>query len=207
MKMITIYYFDLIVSQLTNCSNYVKLFWYDEELFVRSFLCSVPWFVIAETFYHIKDMKFSPLKVFFKSKEVNVESSNFGNQQVLFSSAAFNSVVIYTSTKRWELINFGAFSILSWLVIRYFELVITNFIVQKNNIKVNVYQFLKDICEEDEPSVIGERVASVYWEGFLKYVNHHLGKFELKGTINDFQSILTSKKASSIGVFITLQKV
>ena len=43
---------------------------------------------------------------------------------------------------------------------------------------VSVYQFLKDICEEDEPSVIGERVASVYWEGFLKYVNHHLGKFE-----------------------------
>ena len=46
---------------------------------------------------------------------------------------------------------------------------------KKNNIKITVYQFLKDICEEDEPSVIGERVASVYWEGFLKYINHHLG--------------------------------
>ena len=124
MKMITIYYFDLIVSQLTNCSNYVKLFWYDEELFVRSFLCSVPWFVIAETF--------------FKSKEVNVESSNFGNQQVLFNqiiafftSVAFNSVVIYTSTKRWELVYFGGFSIISWIVVRYFELVRINFIVPK----------------------------------------------------------------------------
>ena len=159
MKMITIYYFDLIVSQLTNCSNYVKLFWYDEELFVRSFLCSVPWFVIAETFYHIKAI--------FKTKEINDETNNFRNGQVLFrqiiaffTSAAFNSVVIYTSTKRMELVNFGAFSILSWIVIRYFEL---------------------DICEEDEPSVIGERVASVYWEGFLKYVNHHLGMFETKG--------------------------
>ena len=145
MKMITIYYFDLIISQLTNCSNYVKLFWYDEELFVRSFLCSVPWFVIAETFYRIKDIKFSPLKVFFKSKEVNDESSNFGNQQVLFrqiiaffTSAAFNSVVIYTSTKRWELVYFGGFSIISWIVVRYFELVRINFIVpKKNEIKVS----------------------------------------------------------------------
>ena len=138
MKMIKIYYFDLIVSQLTNCSDYVKLFWYDEELFVRSFLCSVPWFVIAETFYHIKDIKFDLLKVFFKSKEVNDETSNFRNRPALFrqivaffASAAFNSVVIYTSTKSWELVNFGAFSILSWIVIRYFELVRINFIVQK----------------------------------------------------------------------------
>ena len=129
MKMI-IHYFDLIVCQLTNCSNYVKLFWSDEELFVRSFLCSVPWFVIAETFYHIKDIKCGLLKLFFKSTEVNDEISNFKNQQVLFkqiiaffTSAAFNSLVIYTSTKRWELVNFGAFSILSWIVIRYFELV------------------------------------------------------------------------------------
>ena len=132
LKMITIYYFDLIVSQVTNCLKYFKLFWSDEELFVRSFLCSVPWFVIAETFYHIKDIKFG------KSKEVNDETSNFRNRQVFirqiiafFTSAAFNSVVIYTSTKRWELVNFGAFSILSWIVIRYFELVRINFIVQK----------------------------------------------------------------------------
>ena len=62
-----------------------------------------------------------------------------------------------------------------------------------NLIKETVYQFLKDISKDDEPSVIGERVASVYWEGFLKYVNHHLGKFEPKGIIN-FQPILTQKR-------------
>ena len=177
MKMIKIYYFDSIVTQLTDCLDYANLFWSDEELYVRSFLCCVPWFVIADTFYRIKAI--------FKTKEINDETNNFRNRQVLFrqiiaffTSAAFNSVVIYTSTKRWELVNFGAFSILSWIIIRYFELVRINFIVQKIYIKVNVYQFLKDICDEDEPSVIGERVASVYWEGFLKYVNHHLGKFE-----------------------------
>lgn len=153
MKMIKIYYFDSIVTQLTDCLDYANLFWSDEELYVRSFLCCVPWFVIADTFYRIKAI--------FKTKEINDETNNFRNRQVLFrqiiaffTSAAFNSVVIYTSTKRWELVNFGAFSILSWIIIRYFEL---------------------DICDEDEPSVIGERVASVYWEGFLKYVNHHLG--------------------------------
>ena len=77
MKMI-IHYFDLIVCQLTNCSNYVKLFWSDEELFVRSFLCSVPWFVIAETFYHIKDIKCGLLKVLFKSKGQLILKYPFG---------------------------------------------------------------------------------------------------------------------------------
>ena len=80
MKMITIYYFDLIVSQLTSCSNYVKLFWYDEELFVRSFLCSVPWFVIAD----------------------------FGNQQVLFNQiiAFFTSAAFNGKVENCPLLNF-----------------------------------------------------------------------------------------------------
>jgi len=90
----------------------------------------------------------------------NNEIENIKNQRNLFrtaiaiiSSISFNSVVIYGSTQRLELLSFGIFSTVSWMVIRYFEL---------------------HICNEDESSVIGERVASQYWEGFLKYVHHHL---------------------------------
>ena len=38
-----------------TCLKYAKLFWYDDELFTCSVLCSVPWFVIGDMFFNIKD--------------------------------------------------------------------------------------------------------------------------------------------------------
>ena len=55
--------------------------------------------------------------------------------------------------KRIKLLIFGVFSSTFWIFIHHFQL---------------------DVCPDDESSILGERVASVYWEGYLKYVNHHL---------------------------------
>ena len=79
MKMIKIYYFDSIVTQLTDCLDYANLFWSDEELYVWSFLCCVPWFVIADTFYRIKAI--------FKTKEIKtVHGTRIKNSGQLYKT-------------------------------------------------------------------------------------------------------------------------
>merc|ERR1739838_1281078 len=126
--------FQLFVSMevIRDCCYFVKSFcesfWYDQELFAYSFLCCVPWFVIGENLYYFCDMiKGTNFRSQSDTKNDAIIDTLKHRQCLLkqisafLASAAFNTTVIYLSTKRIELIVYGAISVVFWMFIRYFR--------------------------------------------------------------------------------------